>query len=144
MVVVVGGGGESVNREGGYQSYHSFWKVGVLGLPAPWNWGFFLLFKGPLTTIGVFFFQSFFAYFLKDCLMLFVLIITFLVHWLSSPHYKTHLVIFTFTFLSSFFMFCGIFSSGMVWQHVHKHADIRRVNINASSVPHLCSYKMWN
>ena len=37
-----------------------------------------------------------------------------------------------------------IFSSGMVLQHVHKHADICRVNINASSVPHLCSYKIWD
>ena len=42
--------------------------------------GVLFAFQGSLTTIGVsFFFQSFFVYFLKDCPMSFVLIITLLV-----------------------------------------------------------------
>ena len=42
------------------QSSHSFWKVEVLGPPVPWNWGSFLFFEGPLSTIGV---SSFFLEF---------------------------------------------------------------------------------
>ena len=57
---------------------HSFSKVGVLGPSVPCNWGSFLLFEALDWYKSFFFFQSFFVYFLKDCPMSFVLIITFL------------------------------------------------------------------
>ena len=84
----------------GRQSSHSFWKVGVLGPPVPWNWGSFLLFKGPLTN-----YRSFLIFF-SDFLCLFSKRLSYVVcshNYIFSRLtklallYKTHLVaIFTF------------------------------------------------